>query len=89
MTNKLLELKKYLKPLLPVWRAWMWLGHILGVINSTIILTAFYFCVVTPIGLLRKLCGNNELGAQSKTSQTYWLKKTSKDFTLEHYTRQF
>ena len=89
MKNKLSQLKKYLKPLLPFWKAWIWLGHILGIINSTVILTIFYFCVLTPIGLFRKLLGKNELGPQPKTSQTYWLKKTSKDFTLENYTRQF
>ncbi len=89
MKSKIELLKKYLKPLLPLWKAWIWFGHILGVINSTIILTVFYVLIMTPIGFMRRLFGKNELRAQPKTSKTYWLKKTSKDLTLENYTRQF
>ena len=89
MKNVIGSIKKYLKPLHPLWKAWIWFGHILGVINSTIILTVFYFVILTPIGLIRKLCGTNELRAQPHTSHTYWLKKTPKNLTLENYTRQF
>lgn len=89
MKNVLDVIKKYLKPLLPLWKAWIWFGHVLGVINSTVILTVFYLCILTPIGFFKKLLGKNELGMQPRSAHTYWLKKTSKNLTLENYTRQF
>jgi predicted membrane protein len=41
--------------LAPIRTGWLYLGHLLGIINSTIILSVIYFVIITPISVLRKL----------------------------------
>lgn len=56
----------------PVHTAWMGMGHILGWINTRILLGIVFYALVTPIGLLRRLMGNDtmrQVGAE--TSSTY------------------
>lgn len=43
------------------YRAWLKLGHILGLINTRIILAIIYYGVFTPIGLVMKLAGHDPL----------------------------
>jgi hypothetical protein len=52
-----------LKPqmLAPVYKAWMKLGGILGFINTTIILTAVYFIIFTPVSLLFRIIGKDSM----------------------------
>ena len=40
---------------------WFGLSHVLGSVVSKVILTAVFFVVVTPIGLLRRLLGADSL----------------------------
>jgi hypothetical protein len=39
----------------PVYRLWMRLGHVLGWINTKILLGVIFYGVVTPMGLVRRL----------------------------------
>jgi hypothetical protein len=41
--------------------AWMFLGRILGEINSRIILTLIFFGIVTPIGMAKRWLGDDPL----------------------------
>ena len=43
--------------LAPIHKAWMWVGHILGWINTRILLGIVFYALVTPIGLVRRLMG--------------------------------
>ncbi len=47
--------------LAPVYKAWMKLGGILGFINTTIILTAVYFIIFTPVSLLFRIIGKDSM----------------------------
>jgi hypothetical protein len=49
-----------------VFQRWMALGHILGAINSRILLGVIFYLVVTPIGLIRRLLGKDPMGVQLK-----------------------
>jgi hypothetical protein len=54
--------------------AWMGLAFILGSIVSTIILTLFYYVVVTPIGLLARMCGQDFLSLKlNAAANSYWI----------------
>jgi hypothetical protein len=46
----------------PIHKVWMKLGHVLGWINTRIILGAVFYLVVTPIGILRRLLGKDPMG---------------------------
>jgi hypothetical protein len=41
---------------------WMALGHILGWINTRIILGVVFYLVVTPTGMIRRLLGKDPMG---------------------------
>jgi Saxitoxin biosynthesis operon protein SxtJ len=40
---------------------WFGLGKILGIISSFILLSAIYFLIVVPVGLVRKISGKDDL----------------------------
>jgi hypothetical protein len=45
-----------------VYRRWMALGHIMGWINTRIILGLVFYFVVTPTGMIRRLLGKEPMG---------------------------
>jgi len=72
-----------------VYRPWMILALLLGSIASRIILTFAFFLVVTPIGLLQRLCGKRALEFGFHPGQTsYWKTRTGVP-VREEYERQF
>ena len=44
-----------------VYRVWMTIGHLLGWINTRIVLLLIFFLVITPIGFILRLMGKNSL----------------------------
>ncbi len=50
---------------------WMRLGHILGFINSRIILGLVFLLVLQPIALIMKLCGYDPLRKKKMNTLTY------------------
>ena len=55
-----------------VYRGWMWVGHVMGWINTRIILGVLFYGVVTPMGLAMKLAGRDPMRrAFEPDAQTY------------------
>jgi hypothetical protein len=55
---------------------WMALAFSLGLIVSTLLLTLFFFVVVTPIGLATRLLGKDFLAQKlDLQAQSYWLSR--------------
>jgi Saxitoxin biosynthesis operon protein SxtJ len=50
------------KSLAWVYKGWMALGHVLGWINTRIILGVVFYLIVTPIGILRRWLGKDPMG---------------------------
>ena len=50
-----------------VYGRWMALGHILGWINTRIILGLVFYLVVTPTGMIRRLLGKDPMGKAIRT----------------------
>jgi hypothetical protein len=56
----------------PVHTGWMWIGHILGWINTRILLGIVFYALVTPIGLVLRLMGKDTMRqAFTEASTTY------------------
>lgn len=56
----------------PIHAGWMWIGHVLGWINTRILLGIVFYGLVTPIGLIFQLIGKNTMQtAYAKEGQTY------------------
>src|SRR6266404_1098545 len=57
-----------------VYIAWMALAFTLGFVMSNVILTLFFFLVVTPIGLLARLFQKDFLAREwDKKAASYWI----------------
>jgi hypothetical protein len=54
----------------PVYRLWMKIGHVLGWINTRIILGVMFFIIFAPVGLLLRLLGKDMLKRRLDTSAT-------------------
>jgi hypothetical protein len=54
----------YPHSLLWPYKGWMMIGHILGWINTRIILGLVFYGVVTPIGLVRRWLGKDPMGRE-------------------------
>lgn len=44
-----------------IYLAWMKVGHILGVINTSIILTVIYYALITPMAISMRLMGKDAM----------------------------
>lgn len=56
----------------PVHTGWMWIGHILGWVNTRILLGIVFYALVTPIGLVFRLMGKDTMRrAFAESSTTY------------------
>jgi polyferredoxin len=57
-----------------VYLAWMALALVLGMVVSTLLLTLFFYLVVTPVGLLARLVGKDFLSRRLQPgAPTYWI----------------
>lgn len=59
----------WLNPLRLVWDK---IGHVLGIINTYILLTLFYFVILTPLSLMMRLFGKDILKLKRNKNDTYW-----------------
>jgi hypothetical protein len=63
----------------PFYRGWMRLGHVLGWINSRIILGAVFYLVFLPIGVIRRAGGRGPVRrsfAHDATPESYRVPRT-------------
>jgi hypothetical protein len=74
----------------PLYVGWMKFAFVLGWINTRILLTVFYYLVLTPIGLILKLRGRDLLARKPDTrAASYWIKRERRPFAPARYEKQF
>ena len=61
--------------LLPLNKVWMWLGLLLGMIVSPILLGVIFFGLFTPIAILMRLGGRDELRLRLTQKSSYWISR--------------
>jgi hypothetical protein len=64
----------------PLARVWFGLSHVMGTVMSKVILSAAFFLVLTPMGLLRKALGKDNLRVAC------WKKETGSVFRVRDHT---
>jgi len=73
-----------------VYIAWMSVAFVLGFVMAHVILTLFFYLVITPVGLLARLAGKDFLSLKlDKGEKSYWLPREQKSRKPEDYERQF
>lgn len=70
-------------------KPWMIVGHVIGTINTTIMLGIIFFLIFTPMALLFKVLGKDPMNRQlaNKSRTSYWeeSKKQPKDHMEKVY----
>jgi len=72
----------------PLFVGWMKVGHVLGFINTRIILCIGYFLVFTPMGLIRRLMGKDSLHRKLEPNQSTY-RSPRQPRHGEHMKKQF
>lgn len=72
----------------PIHKGWMVVGHVMGWINTRIILGFFFYAVLTPMGLIARLAGKDFMHMKpGKSVDTYRVLRAPRVST--HFHRQF
>jgi len=73
----------------PVQSMWMRLATVLGEVNSRILLTAMFFLVFTPIGLVMRVFRDPLRRGRGSGSVSDWIRRTPVPVDRARYERQF
>lgn len=78
-------------PLLrPVYIGWMKIAHALAWVNTRLLLSVFFYLIVTPTGLLMRLVGKDLLDEKiDRSAQSYWKQRDRQPVPKERYERLF
>ena len=75
--------------LLPLNKLWMKIGLLLGKIISPIVLGLIFFIIFTPIGIITRLFGRDELNLKTVSNKSSWRIRqnnfTATDFLNKQY----
>ena len=73
----------------PFYVVWYFIGCCAGIIVGNVLLAAFYYLFLTPLGLLLRAAGHKAVSKSfDKRCATYW-RDAKKDIDPESYFRQF
>ncbi len=70
------------------YKGWMAVGHIMGWINTRIILGFVFYIVVSPIGIVRRLLGKDPMGRKLRTDLDSY-RVIRKPRPASHLTKQY
>jgi hypothetical protein len=70
--------------------AWMKFAFMLGWFWTRVFLGIFFYCIITPSGLLMRLFGKDLLDEKiDKSAKSYWIKRDLSKFDPKHASRTF
>lgn len=73
-----------------LYRGWMKFAYALGWVNTRILLTLFFFLIITPVAVAMRLLGKDILSQRlDPGAETYWIPKEQPAFDPQSYLRQF
>lgn len=86
-----LILSLFLKPVLrPVFKGWMWVAEKLSWVMTRLILTIFFYAIMTPIGLVFRLFQVDLLDRKwDKKATSYWNLREDKPYDPKDTERMF
>lgn len=73
-----------------IYIAWMSIAFVLGFVMAHVILTLFFFLIITPMGLVARCVGKDFLSLKlDRHAPSYWLPRERKPKSPADYERQF
>lgn len=77
----------YPRALTPVYRVWMKFGHVMGFINTRLLLGLVFYLMLTPLGALMRLFGWDPMQRRLRQADSY--RVPSRDRDQRHFERPF
>jgi len=89
--STLFAIAAFLTPqiLSPLNRLWFCLGLLLGKIVSPIVLALIFFVLITPVSLVTRLFGRDELKIKKRTVESYWVDRLPPGPPSESFKNQY
>lgn len=75
--------------LAPLNKAWFWLGQMMGKVVSPVVLGIIFFLLITPIAVLGRLFGRDELKLKESAQPSYWTDRTPPGPDSDSFKNQF
>lgn len=75
--------------LTPLNKAWFRFGQLLNKITQPIILGILFFGILTPIALILRLAGRDELRLKPRKNASYWIDRAPLDPRPDSFKNQF
>jgi len=74
----------------PVYVTWLKIAHLLGRIITILILTLYYYLVITPFGVIKRLFGGPLLPTKpDKEASSYWVARTEPIQPKERFLKRY
>jgi hypothetical protein len=75
--------------LAPLNKAWFYLGRGIGKIVSPVVLGVIFLGILTPVSLLTRLFGRDELRLKRRAINSYWIDRAAPIVTDQSFRNQF
>ena len=70
-------------------KAWFKLGILLGKIVTPIVLGAIFFFLITPVGIVARMLGRDELKTKKRLTKSFWVKRDPVGPQADSFKNQF
>ena len=75
--------------LLPLNKAWMRLGFLIGMLVNPLVLGFIFFLLFTPLALIMRLFNRDELRLKVKNRSSHWKKRNIEETEINDFKQQF
>lgn len=75
--------------LAPLNKAWMKLGELMGRVVSPLVLGVIFFVLITPVALVTRLFGRDELRLKKTDASSYWIERAPPGPAGDSFKNQF
>jgi len=91
LTSILFAIATFSKPqiLMPLNRLWFSLGLLLAKIVNPIVLGLIFFVLITPVSIITRLYGRDELKIKKRTVGSYWVDRSPPGPQSESFKNQY
>ena len=73
----------------PFNRLWFLIGLFLGRVISPIVLGIIFFLLITPMSIILKIVGRDELNLKRERKETFWILRESEEIDPKSFKNQF
>jgi len=75
--------------LAPLNKGWFYVGETMGKVVSPVVLGIIFFGLLTPIAIVARLFGRDELKLRNRGGTTYWVRRDALGPRTESFRNQF